>query len=151
VLRIDLSGDPTFSDLLGLVRSTALDAFAHQDVPFDRLVQEIVRTRDTSRAPLVQGLFNMLNTPMHEIDLEGITTEPIPVDRGGAQFELSVTVDCQITRTITVEYNTDLFDRASIERLIKRYLLLLERVTATRDRRLSELDIMPSDERRLVL
>ncbi len=151
VLRIDLSGDPTFSDLLGRVRATALDAFAHQDVPFDKLVQEILQKRNTSRAPLAQVLFNMLNAPMHGIELDGIKWEPVLIDRGGAQFELSLSVDRQFTRTVTVEYNTDLFEQATIERLIERYLRLLESAVETPDRKLSELEILPLEERQLVL
>lgn len=151
VLRVDLSGDPTFSDLLGRVRATALDAFAHQDMPFDKLVQEIPQARDPSRAPLAQVLFNMLNAPMHGIELDGIEWEPVLSDRGGAQFELSLSVDSQVTRTVTVEYNTDLFERATIERFIERYLRLLESAVAEPDRRLSELEILPHDERQLVL
>ena len=116
-LRVDLAGNPTFGELLRRVRATALDAFAHQDVPFDKLVQELVQSRDTSRAPLTQVLFNMLNAPMHGIEIDGVTWEPLVLDRGGAQFELSVSVDRQITQTVTVEYNSDLFDKTTIERL----------------------------------
>ncbi|WP_372641977.1 amino acid adenylation domain-containing protein [Hyphomicrobium sp.] len=151
VLRVDLSGDPTFSELLGRVRTTALDSFAHQDMPFDKLVQEISYSRDTSRAPLVQVLFNMLNAPMYGIELDGIQWEPVLIDRGGAQFEISLSVDPQVTHTVTVEYNMDLFERATIERFIERYLCLLEGAIADPGKRLSELDILSPSERRLML
>jgi amino acid adenylation domain-containing protein len=150
-LRVDLSGDPTFKDLLGRIRTATLDAFAHQDVPFDKIVQETLSTRDTSRPPLVQVMFNMLNAPMHGIDLDGVTWEPVFIDRQGAQFELSMSIDCQITRTVTVEYNSDLFERATVERFIARYLRLLESAVAAPDQKISEVDILPSSERQLVL
>jgi amino acid adenylation domain-containing protein len=149
--RVDLSNDPTFSDLLDRVRAVALDAFAHQDVPFDKLVQEILPTRDSSRPPLVQVMFNMLNAPMHGIELDCISWEPILIDRGGSQFELSMSVDCQVSQTVTVEYNSDLFERSTIEHFIERYLHILEAVVASPQTKLSEIDILPPNERRLLL
>ena len=146
-LRADLSGDPTFSELLGRVRELALDAFANQDVPYDKLVQEIPQKRDASRGPLTQVLFNMLNAPMHGIEIEGIEWEPIVIDRGGAQFELSLSIERQITKSIVVEYNTDLFERSSIERLVQRYLRILQSAAATPDKRISQLEVLPDDER----
>jgi glyine---[glycyl-carrier protein] ligase len=151
VLRADLSGDPTFSELLGRVRELALDAFANQDVPYDNLVQEIAQKRDASRGPLTQVLFNMLNAPMHGIEIEGIEWEPILIDRGGAQFDLSLSIERQITKTIVVEYNTDLFERSSIERLVQRYLRILQSAAAAPDNRLSQLEVLPDDERLRVL
>ncbi len=150
VLRIDLSGEPTFSELLSRVRNTALDAFAHQDVPFDRLVHELVKMRDTSRAPLTQVMFNIQNAPTHGINLQGLTLEPIALDRGGAQFELSVSVDRQIGETVTVEFNTDLFEKATIERFVERYFNVLKLAVAAPSTRLSEFDMLASDERRLL-
>jgi amino acid adenylation domain-containing protein len=150
-LRVDLSGDPTFSELLGRVRATALGAFANQDVPFDKLVQELVQSRDTSRAPLVQVLFNVLNAPMHGIEFNGLKWQPLAVGRRGAQFELSVSVDRQITRTLSVEYNTDLYDKGTIERFINRYILVLSRAAAAPHTRLSEFDLLLEDERHKML
>lgn len=149
-MRVDLSGDPTFSELLRRVRATALDAFARQDVPFDKLVQELVQSRDTSRAPLTQVMFNVLNAPMHGIELDDLTWELLVLDRGGAQFEISVSVDRQITETMTVEYNTDLFDKVTIERFVARYLRLLGQAAMAPDTRLSEIDILVDDERCLL-
>ena len=125
VLRIDLSGNPTFQQALQRVRATALEGFAHQDVPFDWLVQALGQRRDTSRAPLAQIMFNVTNAPMHGIVFDGLDWEPMLPDRGGAQFELSLTVDPTVTRQLFVEYNTDLFDRPTIERLIGQYFTIL--------------------------
>ncbi len=146
VFRTDLSGDPSFGELLGRVRAIALDAFANQDVSFDRLVQELGQRGDLSRAPLVQVLFNVTNAPMRGIDLEGVTWEPVSVDRGGAQFELTLTVDTEFTHSLTVEYNTDLFERATIERLVSQYFTLLEAAASTPARRLSQLALVPEEQ-----
>ena len=150
VLRTDLSGNPTFGQALQRVRATALEAFANQDVPFDWLVQALGQRRDTTRAPLVQIMFNVANAPMHGIEFDGLDWEPVIVDRGGAQFELSMAVDPIITRQLSVEYNTDLFDRPTIERLIGRYLTILEAAAAAPATALAALPLLPDDERRLL-
>ena len=147
VMRVDLGGDPTFGELLGRVRAVALDAFANGLVPFDKLVQDLVRARDTSRAPLVQVMFNMANAPMHGIALDGIEIEYVHIDRGGAQFELSLSVDPELSHSVTIEYNTDLFDQGTIERFIKRYMHLLEAAVAQPATRVSKLDLLGAEER----
>jgi nonribosomal peptide synthetase DhbF len=146
VFRTDLSGDPSFGELLTRVRAIALDAFANQDVSFDRLVQEVGQRGDLSRAPLVQVLFNVANAPMRGIDLEGVTWEPVSVDRGGAQFELTLTVDTEVTHSLTVEYNTDLFEHPTIERLVGQYFTLLEAAAATPAQRISQLALVPAEQ-----
>ncbi|MEP6546414.1 MAG: amino acid adenylation domain-containing protein [Gammaproteobacteria bacterium] len=146
VLRNDLSGDPTFETLLHRVRGTALEAFARQDVSFDRLVQEIGQRGDRSRAPLVQVMFNVTNAPMHGIAMDGIEWEPLELDRGGAQFELSFSVDTEISRKITVEYNTDLFKHATIERWVGQYFTLLEVIAAGSTLPISALPLLPAEE-----
>jgi amino acid adenylation domain-containing protein len=150
VLRANLSGNITFRELLGRVRTAALDAFAHQDVPFDKLVHELGGTRDASRPPLVQVLFNVVNAPMHGTAFDGVTWELVSLDRGGAQFELSVSVDTQVTRTLGVEFNTDLFERSTIERLIGQYLQLLDSAVVDPDMRLATLPLLPAAERRML-
>ena len=146
VLRTDLSGDPGFGELLRRVRVTALDAFANQDVSFDRLVQEIGQRGDLSRAPLVQVLFNVTNAPMYGIDLEGVAWKPVGLDRGGAQFELSFTVDTEVTHELSVEYNTDLFQPATIERLVGEYFTLLEAAAAAPAERIGGLGLLPPEQ-----
>ena len=146
VLRNDLTGDPGFGELLRRVRIMALDALSQQDVPFDRLVQELGQRGDRSRAPLVQVLFNVTNAPMHGVEFDGMTFEPLPMDRGGAQFELSFSIDTEITHKLSIEYNTDLFEHATIERLAGQYLTLLEAATAEPLRRISTLSLLPPEE-----
>jgi len=150
VLRTDLSGNPSFGDALQRVRAIALEAFAHQDIPFDWLVQALGQRRDTSRAPLAQIMFNVTNAPMHGIAFDGLDWEPVLVDRGGAQFELSLAVDPIVTRQLSVEYNTDLFDRSTIERFIGQYFTILEAAAATPETRLSALPLLSAAERGLL-
>jgi amino acid adenylation domain-containing protein len=147
VLRNDLTGDPGFGELLQRVRTTALDAFSQQDVPFDRLVQELGQRGDRSRAPLVQVLFNVTNAPMHGVEFDGVTLEALPMDRGGAQFELSFSIDTEVTRRLSIEYNTDLFEHATIERLAAQYLTLLQAATAEPLRRISTLPLLAAEQR----
>ncbi|HVJ53062.1 MAG TPA: amino acid adenylation domain-containing protein [Aliidongia sp.] len=146
VLRADLAGDKDFLALLQRMRAIALDAFTHQDVSFDKLVQELGQRRDTSRPPLAQVLFNVTNAPMHGIEFDGLDWEAIALDRGGAQFELSISVDTQVTRSISVEYNTDLFEAATIDRLIGQYFTILEGVVAAPETRLDALPLLPARE-----
>jgi len=146
VLRADLQGDPSFSELLGRVRATALDAFANQDVSFDRLVQEIGQRGDRSRAPLAQVLFNVPNAPMRDIELVGLTWEPVILDRGGAQFELGFGIDTEVTQTVNVEYNTDLFEPATIERLVGQYFTILAAAAAAPATRISRLPTLPAEQ-----
>ena len=124
----------------------ALEAFANQDVSFDRLVQEIGQRGDRSRAPLAQVMFNVTNAPMHGIAIRGVDWEPVELDRGGAQFELSFSVDTEISRKIDVEYNTDLFERATIERWIGEYFTLLGAVAAGSTLPISALPLLPAEE-----
>ena len=146
VLRTDLQGDPDFNELLNRVRLTALDAFANQEVSFDRLVQELGQRGDRSRAPLTQVLFNVTNAPMHGIELAGLTWEIVTLDRGGAQFELTFSVDTEVTRTLSVEYNTDLFERATVERLVSQYFTLLAAAAAAPAERISRLAVLPAEQ-----
>jgi amino acid adenylation domain-containing protein len=144
IVRADVQGDPPFRELLARVRRTALDAFANQDVSFDRLVQEVAQRGDRSHAPLAQVLFNVTNAPMHGIQLDGVSWEPAVLDRGGAQFELSFTIDTELTRSLTVEYNTDLFEHDTIERLTDQYLALLESAASVPETRVSRLSMVPA-------
>jgi nonribosomal peptide synthetase DhbF len=146
IIRADVHGDPTFGELLARVRRTALDVFANQDVSFDRLVRELAQRSDPSRAPLAQVMFNVANAPMHGFQLDGVSWEQAVLDRGGAQFELSFTVDTELTHSLTVEYNTDLFERDTIERLTDQYLALLQSAVSAPDTRVSRLAILPAGQ-----
>jgi amino acid adenylation domain-containing protein len=150
-LRVDLSGKPDFLTLLKRVRVTALDGYAHQDVSFDKLVQDISPARDNSRAPLVQVMFNMLNAPFHGVSFDGLEWQPAVVDRGGAQFELSLSVDAQISNNITFEYNTDLFEHRTIERFAAQYLCILGHIADDPTSSIASTPMLPDAERQLLL
>src|SRR5262249_28269790 len=82
-------------------------AFAHAELPFERLVQELQPNRDSSRSPLIQVLFNFQSAPVGKIELLGLSWMPFEIDQSASQFDLSVTIDPQLTRKILVAYNTD--------------------------------------------
>lgn len=150
-LRIELSGGPSFRDLLARVRAAALDAYAHQDISFDKLVEKIKHQRDDSRAPLVQVMFNMLNAPFYGVSFDELAWEPVAIDRGGAQFELSLSVDVQISNAMIFEYNTDLFARETIERFAAQYLEILKSIADDSTQSIASVPMLPENERRLLL
>jgi amino acid adenylation domain-containing protein len=145
-LRIDLAGNPTFLELLQRVRRIALEAFAHQNLSFDRLVQEFGRRHDATRAPLVQVMFNVTNAPMHGIELDGIAWEPLLLDRAGAQFEIGISIDTDVSKQFFIEYNTDLFYSSTIRRLVGQYFTVLAGATAAPHTRIRHLEILPAEE-----
>jgi hypothetical protein len=147
VLRSDLSGNPSFRDLLARVRQTAMDAFAHQDVPFDRLVEELRPKRHRSRTPLFQMLFVMENVPLETLRLPGLTMTPMPSQADTARFDLALFVREQEDGIVTKwTYKTELFDRATIHRLANQYLALLENIAAAPDTRLNDLTLQTEAE-----
>ncbi len=152
VLRTDLTGDPAFRELLGREREVSLDGFAHQDVPFEKLVEELNPPRDLARTPLFQVMLLLLNTPGEALDLPGLMLRPVAVDSRTSKTEMTL----YLTETPAgldgfVEYNTDLFDQATLVRLCAHYRRLLEAVVARPEVRLSELPLLSGDERRQVL
>jgi amino acid adenylation domain-containing protein len=148
VLRTHLQGEVTFREFLGNVREVALEAYAHQDISFAKLVAELQPQRDPSHWPLFQVLFNLINLPAISLDLAGVHAVFYEADRGGAQFDLTLTViDMPDTQLVTVEYNTDLFNADTIERLAGRYLTLLEGIAPGLDQRLDALPFLTEAER----
>ncbi len=152
VLRTDLSGDPTFRELLKRVRQVALEAYAHQDLPFEKLVDALQPERDLSRPPLFQVMFTLQNLPLQPLELAGLNIHPTPLDSGTAKFDLTLTLAEQEGGLAgAVEYNTDLFDEPTIGRLIGHLQTLLEGVTANPDDHISRVPILPEAERHQVL
>ncbi|MBK6597016.1 MAG: amino acid adenylation domain-containing protein [Proteobacteria bacterium] len=147
VMRTDLSGDASFAAIVGRVRETALEAYTHQDTSFERLVEELVDKRVTSRAPLVQVMFNVPNAPLTMPSLQGLTTEPFRFESGSAQFELSLTVDTELTQIVSLAYATDLFVAQTAERMLAGYLRLLDQVIGDPQRRITELELLSAAER----
>lgn len=151
VLRIDLSGDPTFIETLSRVRDMALGAYANQDFPFDKLVETMHSTRDHSSAPLVQVLFNLPNAPIGEINVHGLSWVPFEVDSRSAQFDLSLTIETEISRKAYLTFNTDLFERQTAERMLGQYKVLLQSALANPSAKLSDLSILTVPERAQIL
>ncbi len=139
VLRTDLSGDPTFIELMARVRDTALEAYANQDFPFDKLVEMMHSSRDQSSAPLVQVLFNVPNAPIGEINVQGLSWVPFEVETQAAQFDLSLTIETEFSRRAYLTFNTNLFEPQTAERMLGQYKLLLQSALANPQRKLSEL------------
>ncbi|MFD8204766.1 condensation domain-containing protein, partial [Streptomyces sp. NPDC059701] len=155
VLRTDLSGDPTFTELLDRVKDTALGAYDHQDLPFERLVEELAPERDPSRNPIFQTML-VLQAPQsaegRTWELTGTRIEPAEIERGVAKFDLTLTaVESPDGLRAALEYRTDLFERATIERLAGHFVTLAASVAVAPGARLSELNMLTAGERREIL
>ncbi|MEM9598619.1 MAG: amino acid adenylation domain-containing protein, partial [Acidobacteriota bacterium] len=152
VLRVDGSGDPSFSDLTERVREGFLDAQAHGDVPFERLVEVLQPPRDTSRQPFFQLLFQVFDNS-RGLHLPGLKVRPLDVHSGTSKFDLSLAIlDRPGELGVEVEYDADLFDRSTVERFVASYAALLEAAAAAPGRRLSTLPVIPEvDRERLLL
>lgn len=152
VHRNDLSGNPTFRDIVDRIRETALDAFTHQDVPFALLVRELNPPRDESRPPLFQVLFNVANLRIGEGGLPGLATEALQLPYPGAQFDITVTAEMNERRNVYhLSYRSDLFDAETAEAMIEQYGEIVERSLRDPDLSLADLACAPRDERWLLL
>ncbi|WP_140158059.1 non-ribosomal peptide synthetase [Micromonospora sp. NBS 11-29] len=152
VLRVDTSGDPTFRDLLARVRAVDLAAYAHQEMPFEKLVETLNPQRSLARNPLFQVLLAFQSMPEAQPALAGLTASVEPVAVGFAKFDLALAVaqrrDADGTRWIDGdwEFNSDLFERETVEALGARLTRVLETVTADPDRRISEVPVLTGAE-----
>ncbi len=152
VLAVDLSGDPPFGELLSQVRETALDAHAHQELPFEKLVEELEPARSLAHAPLFQVMLALHNLPRSEVAVEGLTLEPIGSGGGTAKFDLTLALaEAGEGLAGTFEYARDLFDATTIERLGRRLLALLAAAAERPEARLSALAALPEAERHQLL
>ncbi|WP_162911640.1 non-ribosomal peptide synthetase [Streptomyces koyangensis] len=158
VVRADVSGDPSFVELLGRVRSTVLDAYEHQDVPFEQVVEAVAPARSLARQPLFQVMLGLQNTPSDTFDLPGLRVMPEPAGSGTARFDLLLTfVESEGAAgepahiEAIVEYSSDVFDRETVQDLLARWLRLLEQVVVDVDRSVGSLDVLlPGERERLV-
>ena len=152
VLRTDLSDNPSFRDLLRRVREVCLGAYAHQDLPFERLVEELHPARDLSRNPLFQVMFVLQNAPLQAVELPGLSLSPIEVDTSTTHFDLTLhIVDTEQGLVGTLAYNTDLFEAVTITRMLGHFRTLLEAVIATPERCVSDLPLLTEGERQQLL
>ena len=155
VLRTDLSGEPTFTEALARVRETAVDAFAHQDLPIEFLVTRVPFERDPSRNPLFQICFNWQDwrhVPMPEFELHALGTG-LDSPHVTAKFDLSVFIRVRGEAHISCgwEYNTDLFDAITIQRMTRHFAALLREVVTEANRPISQLPLLADDERRQIV
>ncbi|MBW4633663.1 MAG: amino acid adenylation domain-containing protein [Iphinoe sp. HA4291-MV1] len=151
VLRSNLSGNPSFADLLSQVREVALSAYAHQDLPFEQLVEALQPERSLSHAPLFQVMF-VLRTPMPPLQLPDLTLSLLPINSSTTNFDLTLFME-QTSSGLSgsIEYNTDLFDDSTIVRMVQHYENLLGAVVANPQTPVSNLAILTSSEQHQML
>jgi amino acid adenylation domain-containing protein len=148
VLRSHLGGNPTFRELLAQVRTVALDAYAHSDLPFEKLVEELQPERSLSHHPLFQVMFVLQNAFNQGLQLPEISLTPLELDSCRAKFDL--TLELQETAEGikgTIEYNTDLFDHATINRMLGHFQTLLVGIVAHPEQKISELPLLTEVEK----
>jgi amino acid adenylation domain-containing protein/non-ribosomal peptide synthase protein (TIGR01720 family) len=152
VLRGDLAGNPSFRELARRVRTATLGAYAHQDLPFEQLVEELQPERDMSRNPLFQVMFVLQNTPGSALELPNLTLQSLPSDSGAAKFDWWLAIEEAPGQLFGIlQYNTDLFESAMIARLLGHLRTLLQGIVADPQRRLSELPLLSRAERQQVI
>jgi amino acid adenylation domain-containing protein len=166
VLRTNLAGDPTFRELLERVRDVTLAAYAHQDLPFEKLVEELQPVRSLGQNPLFQVVFALQNTPMEQLVLPGLVLSPIEFETKTSRFDLELYLwkftdnfrslwgkgwqQSDGMRGVVV-YNTDLFDATTIASLRRHFQTLLEGIVANPDTRLSALPLLTTEEQQALL
>jgi amino acid adenylation domain-containing protein len=152
VLRTELSGEMSFSELLGQVREVALDAYAHQDVPFEKLVEELQPERDLSRNPLVQVFCVLQNLPSLKLEMAGLNAEVLEAELGTTKFDLTLYITESESGLLTAfEYSSELFEAATIKRMLEHYERLLEKIVIAPDKCLSEISLLTEEEHQELL
>lgn len=152
VLRNDLSGNPTFAEVLQRVRTTTLEGYRHQEVPFERIVAELQPERDLSRHPLVQVVFALQTTPTPPTtDIAGLRQTPLDIHPGTVRFDLEVQLwDTGEQLEGFIDYSTDLFEEISIARLARHFTTLLEGVASDPTQPIARLPLVSEEERQII-
>jgi amino acid adenylation domain-containing protein/non-ribosomal peptide synthase protein (TIGR01720 family) len=165
VLRTDLSGNPTFRELLNRVRQVTLEAYANEDLPFDKVVEVIKPIRNLSHNPLFQVMFSFHDSAMPDLSLPGLDISlHEPISNKSAKFDLDFLVIPRSEQrvqngsktgakgiTLVLEYNSDLFDAATIQRMLEQYQTLLEGIIANPEQHLGELPLLTPTEQQLLV
>ena len=152
VLRADLSNNPPFKELLRKVRETALEAYSHQDLPFEKLVEELHPDRHLSNSPLFQVMFVFQNTADRPLEFEQLLLNPIRTTSHSAKFDLTLSVsETNGTLRGSLNYNMGLFDGSTIERMLVSYKTLLEGIVADPEQCISELPLVSEAEKHQLL
>ncbi len=151
VLRTDLSGDPTFTELLARMREMALGVYSHQNIPFEKLVEEFQDYRDMSRSPLFQVMFMMQNTAMPPLKISGLELSFLELDSRSSQFDLSLSLkEDEGGLKGTFEYNTDLLDESTIDRMVGHYENLLGAIAGNPNEKISLISILSKEEEKRI-
>ena len=147
VLRTDVSGNPSFRELLGRVRKIALDAYEHQVLPFEKLVEELQPERSLSYSPLFQVMFILQNAPNAGLEFKRLSVSPVRLDTETAKFDLTLSIhETPPGLSGALQYNTDLFDNATVTRMIGHFQILLKGIVADPDQRIADLPILTQAE-----
>ncbi|MFP5270445.1 amino acid adenylation domain-containing protein [Coleofasciculus sp.] len=148
VLRTDLSGNPSFRELLEQVRDVALAAYEHQDLPFAKLVEVLRPDRNSSHTPLFQVLFVLQNAPLPDLDLSGLTVKPVEINTEIARFDLALFMEQTDTGIIgTFKYNTDRFEAKGITQFCHQFETLISRILKNPDTRIDTLELLSEAEK----
>ncbi len=151
VLKSDFYDDPEFSDLLRRVRENTLNAYAHQDVPFEQVVDALQTERSLSHSPIFQVMFVMQNLPQSFFELPGLTMRSAEEESGSAKFDLSLIVnEAPDHFSFNFEFNTDLFEEDTIRRMQQHFVTLLEGIVADPEQKVCALPIIPAEEERKI-
>jgi amino acid adenylation domain-containing protein len=151
-LRIDLTGEPNFIELMQRVRDVSLGAYAHQELPFDKLVEKLCPSRSFSYSPIFQVMFVLQNAPVEISEPVDLKLIPLNSETGTAQYDLTLMMEeTEIGLSGHFEYNSGLFDRLTIKRLISHFQILLESIVANPNKSIAELLILTEKERQQLL
>ncbi|MBS0178290.1 MAG: amino acid adenylation domain-containing protein [Nitrospira sp.] len=151
-IRAKLLPEASLSDVMATVREACLEAYAHQDMPFEKLVDVLQPTRDVSRSPIFQVMFDLQNAPVAELQVTGLEFEPVEIESTTAKFDLSMTVQEADGRLIVgLEYNADLFLPATITRLLARYELILISLNRNLSTTVGSIPLLDQAERQALL
>ena len=152
ILRTDFTGQPSFREILGRVRRVCLDAYSYQDLPFEMIVDELNIKRELSRNPLFQVMFVLENAASGPLKLAGLSVKQLFIDNDTAKFDLTLFIEEEEGALRgRFEYNTDLFDAATIDRMIGHYKTLVEGIVANPDAPISRLPLLTDSERNQLL
>ena len=152
VMRGDLSGNPGFRDLLRRVRRTTIEAYTHQDLPFEKLVTHLRPGRDANRTPLFQVMFSLQNAPLPALRLPELLVTPLDPPGGYSKFDLTLFAsEVPEGLRLTMEYSADIFDAATVDRMLAHYRILLEEIIAHPDHPIGALRMLTEEERRQML
>ena len=152
IFVVDLNGSPSFREMLRRIRKDTLDAYTHQDVPFEKLVEEVHGPRDLSVNPLFQVMLAIQNAPMPALELPGVAVRAVEIQTGSAKFDLLLSViDSTAGAQFLLEFKTDLFDSSTAERLLGHMQVLLEDALGHPDEATDDLEVLTAAERQQLL